>query len=78
MAIFTYHSDIIILSKGIVKYAWLGRMINHTQIHVVEIHQNHLTSFIKMLPLVLLNTYRLYEEQYHKAHYSKITYPHEL
>ena len=68
MAISSYHSDIIALSKSIAKYAWLSRMINHTQNHVVEIHQNHITWFIKTLPLVLLNTYRLYEEQYHKAH----------
>ena len=73
MVIPTYHSDIIALSKSIAKYAWLGRMINHTQNHVVEIHQNHITWFIKILPLVLLNTYRLYEEQYHKSHCSEIT-----
>ena len=78
MAISSYHSDIIALSKSIAKYAWLSRMINHTQNHVVEIHQNHITWFIKILSLVLLNTYRLCEEQYHRAHCSKIPYPHEL
>ena len=78
VVISSYHSNIIALSKGIAKYAWLNRMINHTLNHVVEIHQNHITWFIKMLPLVLLNTYRLYEEQYHKSHCSKTTYPHGL
>ena len=37
MVISTYHSDIIALSKSIAKYAWLTRMIKHTQNHVVEI-----------------------------------------
>ena len=78
MAISNYHSDIIALSKSIAKYACLSRMISHTQNHVVEIQQNHITWFIKTLPLVLLKNYRLYEEQYHKVHCSKITYPHEL
>ena len=68
MATFTYHSDIILLSNSIAKYAWHSSMINHTQSHVVEIHLNHITWFIKILPLVLLNTYMLYEEQYHKSH----------
>ena len=43
MAISSYHSDIIDLYKSIAKYAWLSRMINHTQNNVVEIHQNHIT-----------------------------------
>ena len=43
MAISSYHFDIIALSKSIAKYAWLSRMINHIQNHVVEIHQNHIT-----------------------------------
>ena len=71
MVISSYLSDIIALSKSIAKYAWLNRMINHIQNHVVEIHQNYIIWFIKTLPLVLLKNYRLYEEQYRKVHCSK-------